>query len=116
MPAMKWIASLVLVVAAHAGCDGTGARAECEFGGALTDCPDAERTVEAACWRLVDCGRIAVDNPDEDGNPFNDNDWGSCVEGIEDETADRETIIINCIASATCDELRVDDFCFEFGR
>ena len=115
--AMKWIASLVIVLAVHAACDGTGARAECEFGGALTDCPDAERTPEAACWRLVDCGAIAVDIEEPgDDNPRDDADWGGCVELLEDLTEDRQRIIVNCVAAATCDELRVSGFCFEFRR
>ncbi|MEO8705961.1 MAG: hypothetical protein ABI867_38370 [Kofleriaceae bacterium] len=108
------LASLVLVLAA---CDGTGARSECAFGGALTDCPDAEHTVEAACWRLVDCGAIAVDIEDPmDDNPRDDADWGGCVETLERFTEDRQGIAVSCVAAATCDELRVDDFCFEFGR
>lgn len=112
-----WIANLALVVAAAAACDGSGARARCEFGGALTDCPDAERTPEAACWRLVDCGAIAVDiQRPGDTNPRDDPDWGGCVEQLDSLTADRRRIVINCVAAATCDELRADRVCFEFDR
>lgn len=107
---MKWIASVWLVLF---GCgDATGTSGECAFGGALTDCPDAERTVEAACWRLVECGRIVVD----DEVDMNAIDWGECVDGISAETDDRVRVIVNCVAAATCDELRVDDFCFVFGQ
>jgi hypothetical protein len=80
-----------------------GARAVCAQGGALTDCPDAERTAQGACWRLVDCGAIAVKSDDD--NRFT---WGRCVDAIESLTADRQRLVINCIAASTCDELRVD--------
>ena len=107
---------LALVIGS-AACDGAGARAECAFGGALTDCTDAERTPEAACWRLVDCGAIAVDiKQPGDMNPGDDADWGGCVEQIERLTADRQRLVVSCVAAATCDELRVDDVCFELGR
>jgi hypothetical protein len=108
--AMKWMTSVVLVLL---GCgDGTGTSAECAFGGAITDCPDAARTPEAACWRLVDCGALVV----EGENEF-DFDWGRCVDNIARQTEDRRRIILSCIAAATCDELRVDrSFCFEFGE
>jgi len=116
MPPMKWIASIVLLACVAFGCDAgdetvEGANANCAFGGTINDCPDAERTSEGACWRLVDCGAIVVDadNPDV----F---DWGRCVDGIDDLTEDRQRVVINCVAAATCDELRVDGFCFEFGR
>lgn len=111
------IANLALVVVVSAACDGAGARAECEFGGALSDCPDAERTPEAACWRLVDCGAIAVDiEQPGDTNPRDDDDWGGCVEQLEDLSEDRQRLVVGCVAAATCDELRVDGACFEFGR
>jgi hypothetical protein len=115
---MKWIASLVLVLAVHACGAGDdtvdGTNAQCAFGGAITDCPDAARTSEAACWRLVDCAAIPLDV--EDPNDPNAFDWGVCVDELDELTADRQRIVINCIAAATCDELRVDGFCGEFGR
>jgi hypothetical protein len=79
-----------------------GTRAECALGGALTDCPDAERTAQGACWRLVDCGAISVASDVE--NRFT---WGRCVDTLESRTADRQRLMINCIAASTCDELRV---------
>src|SRR5262245_51798350 len=80
-----------------------GTRAECAQGGALTDCPDAERTAEGACWRLVDCGAISVKS-DVDQR-FT---WPRCVNTIESLTADRQRVVINCIAASTCDELHVE--------
>lgn len=97
-----------------------GTRATCAQGGAITDCPDAPRTAEAACWRLVDCGAISVSS--DNTNRFT---WGRCVDRIESRTADRQRLIIACIAASTCDELRVDNspvspnpgdmHCFRFG-
>jgi hypothetical protein len=122
MRSMKWIASLVLLVACGSGDDDVynGTRAECEFGGELTDCPDAARTPEAACWRLVDCGRLDLEVEDPmDPNAF---DWGVCVDFLDTRTADRQRLSINCIAASTCDELRARDengfldFCLELAQ
>jgi hypothetical protein len=81
-----------------------GTRAGCAQGGALNDCPDAERTAEAACWRLVDCGAISVESDNE--NRFT---WPRCVDRLEAATADRQRLVINCIAASSCDELRVEN-------
>src|SRR5215470_17389905 len=80
-----------------------GTRAECAQGGALTDCPDAERTAEGACWRLVDCGAIPVKS--DNNNRFT---WARCVDGLESQPLDRQRVVISCIAASTCDELRVE--------
>jgi hypothetical protein len=107
--------------ACGAGDDTTeGTRAECAQGGALTDCPDAQRTPAGACWRLVDCGAISIKSDNE--NRFT---WGRCVDGIDGLGADRQRLVINCIAASTCDELRVggsprnpnpnDMHCLRFG-
>ncbi len=111
---MKWIAVLVIAASACSAGDDTtdGARGVCAFGGQLTDCPDAERTPEAACWRLVDCGRIPVDD-EGNNNAF---DWGTCVDGLSRLTTDRQKLVIDCIASSTCDELRSTDFCLDLGQ
>jgi hypothetical protein len=108
-----------------AGCAGDdaspGARDLCAQGGELNDCPDTERTVEAVCWRLVDCGAIAV-NGSEDFSL----DWGTCMDRLEDTPADRRRLVVNCIAASTCDQLRVDGsptnpnteqmYCISLGR
>lgn len=119
---MKWIASLVLLVAAAcgAGDDTTdGTRGKCAFGGALNDCPDPEKTPQGVCWRLVDCGAIPID-AEEMGNPGQE-DWGVCMNRLETMTADRERLVIECIAASTCDELRVTEgdlngICFRLGN
>jgi hypothetical protein len=79
-----------------------GTRAECAQGGALTDCPDAQRTSQGACWRLVDCGAIAIESNNQ--NRFT---WGRCVDSLDSLTADRQRLVIDCVAASTCDELRV---------
>jgi hypothetical protein len=95
-----WKTGLVPVLLL-AACSSAGTRAECAYGGELVDCPEAERTAEGACWRLVDCAVISV----KDDNAF---DWGNCVNKLEQQTADRERIIIDCIAASSCDELKVE--------
>jgi len=99
------IAVVCVGLAACGASDDTneGTRAGCAQGGALTDCPDAERTAPAACWRLVDCGAISVVS--DNVNRFT---WGRCVDEIERLTADRQRLVINCVAASTCDELRVN--------
>jgi len=86
-----------------AGDDTTeGTRAECAQGGALTDCPDAQRTAQGACWRLVDCGAISIQSTNN--NRFT---WPRCADALESLTSDRQRLVINCIAASICDELRV---------
>ena len=124
-----WITILALGVFGLPACsavDGVsgGARAQCAAGGELLDCPDAERTSEGACWRMVDCGAIAVSSVDNNGN--HRFDWGRCVDGLDGETADRQRLTINCIAASSCDQLRMDgspnqpntdqNYCLVLGR
>lgn len=90
-----------------------GGRAQCEFGGALTDCPDADKTSEGACWRLVDCGALPVE-VDDPNNEFAF-DWGRCVDVLDTMIEDRRRPVVACVAASTCDELRTANYCFEFG-
>lgn len=96
---------LLLGLAACGAGDDTvsGTRGNCGAGGALTDCPDSERTAVAACWRLVDCGAIPLA-----ADPDFVFDWPRCVDSLETQTLDRQRLIINCIAASTCDALIVD--------
>jgi hypothetical protein len=105
----RFTVAIVVAVLSSAACgagDDTieGTRAECAQGGALNDCPDAERTAQAACWRMVDCGAISVQSDND--NRFT---WGRCVDTLESQTSDRQRLVINCIAASTCDELRVNN-------
>ena len=92
-----------LCCACGAGDDtATGAHARCAEGGAINDCPDAVETAQDACWRLVDCGAIAVNSGDMDDN-F---DWGKCVDRIEQSNDVAQQLIVSCIAASSCDALR----------
>ena len=102
------ITSLVLVLAACGAGDDVaeGARTNCAYGGLLTDCEDADRTPESACWRMVECGAIAVSENREDRDWVFD--WDRCVDTIERMSAEKQRLSINCVAASTCDQLRVD--------
>lgn len=124
MKGLVTILALALV-ACSAGDDVSGgARAQCAAGGELLDCPDAARTAEGACWRLVDCGAIAVNSIDGNGN--HRFDWGRCVDSFDSVTADRRRLVINCVAASSCDQLRMDgspgdpdtrqNYCLALGR
>lgn len=102
---------LVALIACSASDDAyLGSRGNCEFGGTLTDCENADRTVHDACWRLVDCGAIIVHHETNENFP----DWDNCVRALEATTEDRRRVVTACIASSTCDELRTR-LCFELG-
>jgi hypothetical protein len=119
-------ASLLVVALALCGaaCDDTeskdGARGSCASGGALAGCDDAERTAEAACWRLVECGAYPLESDEPDPNV---RDWGSCVNRLETMVEERAALVITCIVSSTCDELQApgspnpyeDAACFDYG-
>jgi hypothetical protein len=98
------LASVLLVLIAPA-CDATspGARTNCAQGGELTDCPDTGHTAADVCWRLVDCGAIAL-NGEEDYS-F---DWGRCMEFVEGMPDDQMRLVSECVAASTCDQLRVN--------
>jgi hypothetical protein len=96
---MRWL----VVVCALAACGNTtdGARSQCAAGGAIQgQCPLEDRTVEGACWRLVDCGVILLQ-----GNNF---DWPACVGEIENVPPQAQELIIDCVAGSTCDALKVN--------
>jgi hypothetical protein len=118
---MRWTSYLVFaLLGCSAGDASDGTRGQCAEGGALTACPESERTAEGACWRLVDCAAIPLNS-----NQNNVFDWGNCVNGIERLTADRERLVIDCVASSSCDQLKVDGspqqpdttqmYCLRFG-
>jgi hypothetical protein len=97
-----------LVLGALGGCsagDDTtdGARGQCATGGALNQCPEADRTAQGACWRLVDCGAIPL-HYDNDPNAF---DWDNCVATLQSFSDIGEVLSIDCIANASCDSLQV---------
>jgi len=104
------LAALCLVACAAGDDTKEGSRGSCEFGGTLTMCPQAQRTPQDACWRLVDCGAI----PLHDDGDQNSRDWDNCVDEIGSYTEERRDLIMSCIAISTCDELRAGH-CIRFG-
>ncbi|MBV8760625.1 MAG: hypothetical protein JO257_25255 [Deltaproteobacteria bacterium] len=99
---VRRLSFVLLLAACNAGDDTTdGARANCAQGGVLTSCPEAAHTSSGACWRLVDCAAIPLD-------AMNDFDWKRCVDGIDKLTAERQNLVIDCIAASSCDSLKVE--------
>ena len=102
---MRWLCLVLLVACSNA--DGT--RGQCAEGGTLEACPEAERTAEGACWRLVDCGAIPLNGgSDPGGNDQYDFDWNRCVDIIDSGRSDQQRVVIDCIAVSTCDSLKGD--------
>src|SRR5688500_15840612 len=118
-----------LLALCAAGCDDyeniDGARGSCAAGGTLVGCDDSERTAEAACWRLVECGAIPLEGRNDDGtddpNVF---DFGRCLNRLETLVEERARVVIACVVSSTCDELwapgspddtYVEPVCFQYG-
>lgn len=122
---MRWASPLLLACALCAACDDTedkdGARGSCAAGGVLSGCDDAERTVEAACWRLVECGSLPLESGDIDN--VNRPDFGNCLDVLDRMTDERAALVIACVVSSTCDELQVPGSpapyqypaCFDYG-
>jgi len=101
-----WLLLILVAAACGTGNDVTdGTRGPCAAGGALNTCPEADHTVEGACWRLVDCGAIPL-HADNDTNIF---DWDNCVVDLEGLSTVGQQLAIDCIAASTCDELKVQD-------
>lgn len=97
----------MFVVAACTPGDDTasGTRGLCAEGGALNDqCEESITTARDACWRMVDCGALRSHGPNE--GSF---DWDRCVETIEGMQDVQQQIVIACIASSTCDQLKNDE-------
>lgn len=119
------VAALALCVAA---CDSVedldGARGSCASGGALAGCPDSARTIEDACWRLVECGSYPLEAINDDGTDCtNCRDYGQCVDRLESMIEQRARVVVACVVSSTCDELKApgsptpyaDPACFDYG-
>jgi hypothetical protein len=82
-----------------------GTRGLCAEGGALNDqCQEPITTARDACWRLVDCGAIESHGPDQGSY-----DWDRCVGDIETMRDVQQQIVIACIASSACDQLKVHE-------
>ena len=77
MAFIRWLVPLVAIACSADGDTGSGSRARCAEGGVLTACSEVPQTPQAACWKLVDCGAVAIDSS------INRFDWGECVDRIE---------------------------------
>jgi hypothetical protein len=97
---MRWLACLLLLAACGDTTDGT--RSKCAVGGALNSGCEEPRTVEGACWRLVDCGAILLQ---AQMNRFG---WPECVSDLDGLAPIEQQVVIDCIASSTCDALKVE--------
>jgi len=97
------LGAALLVVGCGAGSDGTseGTRGACSRGGVLEPCPPIDHTPEAACTRLVQCGAIPEQAPQD--YQF---DWDRCVDHLEGLTTTAADLVISCIAASSCDILR----------
>ena len=84
-----------------------GVRGPCAVSaGPLSECErEPIECAEDACWRLVDCGALAVNRPDEDED-CGFCDWRSCVAFVEDLPDGQYDLALNCVEAATCDQLK----------
>ena len=108
----RTFAVTVAIAAALAACgdDDTksGVRGDCAaFGGAGLDCePVRIQTATEACWRLVECGAIPLENPPDD--PGCCLDWQFCVREIERLEDFNRDFVLSCVEHSTCDDLKTD--------
>jgi hypothetical protein len=92
----------LLLVFALAACSDTsdGARSQCAAGGAIQGtCPLVDRTIQSACFRLVDCGAILLQSRNFD--------WQGCLAALQGVLPQAQELVIDCISRATCDALKV---------
>jgi hypothetical protein len=70
-------------------------------------------TPEDACWKLVECGVIPLEE-----------DWQDCVRSIERLSSQEQGFVMSCVEAASCDDLLQynsprdpygERLCFEFG-
>src|SRR5262245_4192548 len=100
-PMKGWIYLLLLVACTRGDDTAEGARDLCAEGGAINACPQPPRTVEGVCWRLVECGAIALASDSS-------YDWGNCVNQISGMRDIAQQLVIACIADSTCDQVKLD--------
>ena len=117
-------AVLAAVLASLIACDDEGGaqgqRGPCaSSAGSFAGCADEPiETIEDACWRLVECGVIPLEQHDPDRQWVTD--WDECVRDLYRLTPEREQFVLSCIEAATCDDLRLpgrggEPLCFDFG-
>ena len=105
--------ALVAVIVWLAACDTDGpvpgVREPCAVGaGPLQECAAAPiETPEDACWRLVACGALAVNRPDE-AEDCGFCDFRSCVALVEAMGEDQMELALACVEAAPCDQLKTE--------
>jgi hypothetical protein len=84
-----------------------GVRGPCAVGtGPLEDCaPEQIETPEDACWRLIECGALAVNRPNEDED-CGFCDFRSCVLLLESMGENQLELALACALAAPCDQLK----------
>ena len=107
------LALLAAAVAAVAACDTDGpipgVRGPCAVGaGPLQECAVEEvETPEDACWRMVECGALAVNRPDEEED-CGFCDFRSCVLLLESMGEDQMQLALECVEASPCDQLKTE--------
>lgn len=124
LPIVAALAALIACSACSAeeGQQLHGTRGPCATAsGTLLGCDDTTiETPEEACFRLVHCGAMPLEAPN---NEFV-LDWDRCVLELQGLPQFRYDVAIACIENATCDELKVGDIeqdgnrplCLNFGN
>jgi hypothetical protein len=103
------VAAALLALAV--GCRGSGpepgVRDTCGApGGPVGVCTaDEIDSAEDACWKMVECGALAVARPDDQGD-CGFCDWASCVAYVDALSDDQFELALDCVAAAPCDELK----------
>jgi hypothetical protein len=101
----------LLVALSLAACDDAitrsdGTRGPCAAGGQVLGedgCREVV-TIEDACWKLVECGVMPLDDPDSDV------DWGGCMFRLEQQLdRDAAEVAVECVALSSCEALIVND-------
>ena len=111
---------ILILLAACADDPAPGALSPCDTpAGPLLSCPGPDAfatplTIEGACARLVECGLVAVDHVDDNGN--HQNDYKSCVNGLRGDEfpAERLAFTLRCVDVSSCDQL-AEGHCLKFG-
>lgn len=74
--------------------------------GSIGGCPDAPlESPEDVCWRLVECGSIPLEEPEDNQGVF---DWKDCVSRVGSLQDFQYEYTLACVQASTCDELKRD--------
>jgi hypothetical protein len=112
---------LCVVLAACADDPAPGTTSTCDTpAGPLVGCPPPSAvpdtpSIEDGCWRLVECGALAAEQTNENGNHFGD--YTTCLELLRGDefSTERLDFVLRCIDVSTCQDLR-ERHCDAFGE